>query len=1123
LKAHSTNNLPGCSCPTDEILTAIIAGSATLSVEIDEHIQGCATCQDRLSVLSDQSDLKTTSPPVADFSPAWRRVREFLKAHPPVPEFETSADYPEIPGYEIKSVLGRGVTSVVYAARELALSRLVAIKLYHQRVEPSDEGSRFHREKLAVANLHHPHVVQLHSVGEYQGRPYLVLEYAEGASLADRLDGQPWPPRKAAELVCTLANTVSYAHDMGIIHRDLKPANVVFTEGEILKIADFGLSTNVNKGKGNKSGFGLGTPGYTAPEQLSESEAAEGYSQSVDVYSLGAILYELLTGRPPFRASRQIDTIYQTIHQSPVPPRRLEPGIPLDLEVICLKCLEKKTASRYQFAGDLADELRRFLVGEPIMARPGSMMERVWKLVKRHPVIASGLMITTVLLATTGILLFGLWQTAEKALLVERDLKEEAKRRSAIEKGHAREAQKRNAQLQLDQAIHLCDQGEVAEGTAIFSSLAPQLGDRDPSLMALLRRNRSAWERRNCFEEHRIQQAEPLVTVAINPDGSLFALGKPRGFTIWEVATGEARGDFHEYGEGLRGIGWSRSGGEVAAWGNDGIRVWDSSGRQKGHFLQGELVDRISSLPSDHWLAVAGTNWAVFTCSNPSGMSKTQALKASVREFGILEKNNQILFILTDGTLARCCPKAGQILETANSEIQSIEVAAVSSGGKAVVAGGGKMQIFSIEETILPASPMMLPRSLGKLAISDHPFPLIVGFFSQTSDGDCEMRVWEAATGIQVGVTRCENWPTEITHSVDGKRILVAGKRRASLWLNLFDKPIEIPIGYSPVNALAISKDGRVAIVGRGARNDEINPVQPFAQVWRLPPDPLAGCSLMVPGVRALEIDHEGHLFMADKDGLLIKADPSNPGCQTTICSLPGPVRGLLLHPEGDFILAACDDTIHILNPSSGAPIRSPIRFKYPLRSYSLSHDGRHLAIGGRWNQYAVWDTGIWRPVNQVETLKQSFGYVGFLANGAILAGELNGKVSIREAQTGKLLVGFQLPCTLNCAALSPDGNTLAVGSMQRGLRLVDSMTGSELLKPFVLPEPVVDIVWHPDGHSIFARNSFGVVRQFDTATMKPIGPPVAERASSLVVSREGKAVWLAHPRHVTSLVISDD
>ncbi|MFM8932506.1 MAG: WD40 repeat domain-containing protein, partial [Gemmataceae bacterium] len=251
--------------------------------------------------------------------------------------------------------------------------------------------------------------------------------------------------------------------------------------------------------------------------------------------------------------------------------------------------------------------------------------------------------------------------------------------------------------------------------------------------------------------------------------------------------------------------------------------------------------------------------------------------------------------------------------------------------------------------------------------------------------------------------------------------------------------------------------------------------------------------------------------------------DPVNPGRHAAIAHLPGPIGGLLAHPDGDFILAACDNMIHILDPFSGSPIRPPIQFKYPLRGYSLSRDGSHLAIGGRWNQYAVWDTTNWEKVQSFENLKQSFGFVGFLANGAILAGELNGKVSIREAQTGKLLAGFQLPCTLNCAALSPDGNTLAIGSMQRGLRLVDSMTGIELMKPFILPEPAVEIVWHPDGHSIFARNTLGMVRQFDTATLRPIGPPIAERASSLAVSREGGVVWIAHPRHVFSRAISDE
>jgi hypothetical protein len=288
-----------------------------------------------------------------------------------------------LPGYEILGELGRGGMGVVYKARQVGLNRLVALKMILAGGHASaGELDRFRTEGKAVARLQHPNVVAIHEVGEQNGLPYFSLEYCEGGSLAARLHGTPWEPAKAAALVETLALAMQAAHERGIIHRDLKPANILLAEDGTPKITDFGLAKQLDSAAGRTAtGAILGTPSYMAPEQAA---GAKEIGPAADVYALGAVLYELLTGRPPFRAGTDFDTMMQVLEREPVPPTRLNPSVPRDLETICLRCLEKEPARRYDSAVALAEELGRFRAGEPILARPPGPVERLNRWVARN-------------------------------------------------------------------------------------------------------------------------------------------------------------------------------------------------------------------------------------------------------------------------------------------------------------------------------------------------------------------------------------------------------------------------------------------------------------------------------------------------------------------------------------------------------------------------------------------------------------------------------------------------------------------------------------------------------------------------------------------------------------------
>jgi serine/threonine protein kinase len=298
-----------------------------------------------------------------------------------------SAGWPEIPGYEILDEVGRGGMGVVYKARQTSLNRIVALKMILAGSHAGQEAiARFLREAETIARLKHPHVVQVHEFGSHESKPFFSLEYLEGGSLADKLRGEPQPPMQAAQTADVLARAVEAAHAQGIVHRDLKPANVLLTTDGIPKLTDFGLAKQGDSGM-TATGQVLGTPSYMAPEQAEGKTRVVG--PAADIYALGAILYELLTGRPPFRGTSAWDTLQMVVGTEPVALRQLQPKVPRDLETICLKCLHKDPGRRYGSALALAEDLHRFLNDEPIHARPIHVLERMMRWARRSPRVAA--------------------------------------------------------------------------------------------------------------------------------------------------------------------------------------------------------------------------------------------------------------------------------------------------------------------------------------------------------------------------------------------------------------------------------------------------------------------------------------------------------------------------------------------------------------------------------------------------------------------------------------------------------------------------------------------------------------------------------------------------------------
>jgi serine/threonine-protein kinase len=394
---------------------------------------------------------------------------------------------PQVPGHEVEAILGHGGMGIVYRARQRALDRSVAVKmLLAGPFAGPRELERFRRETAALACLRHPNIVQVYDAGAVDGRPYFTMELIEGGSLAQKLAGAPQPAHQAAALVALLAGAVQAAHDCGIVHRDLKPANILLTADGVPKISDFGLARRLEGGAElTQSGVPMGTPSYMAPEQARGRAGALG--PAVDVYALGATLYELLTGRPPFQGDTVAETLRQVMDQEPVPPARLNRGVPHDLETICLKCLHKAPARRYASAAELAEDLDRFLTGKPIRGRPVGVAERAVKWGRRRPAAALLLAVLVVMAASAAGI--GAWLRHKEGQAREAV-------RTALERADVQRREERWAEAQL---ILTEAESHLAEANS------PQLEER-------LRRAQADY--RIAADLERVRESSPLL-----PDG----------------------------------------------------------------------------------------------------------------------------------------------------------------------------------------------------------------------------------------------------------------------------------------------------------------------------------------------------------------------------------------------------------------------------------------------------------------------------------------------------------------------------------------------------------------------------------------------------------------------------
>ena len=458
--------------------------------------------------------------------------------------------------YELLEEIARGGMGVVYRARQKSLSRIVAVKmlLFGDR-SGKDLAHRFRTEAAAAASLQHPNIVAIHEVSAHEGQPFFVMDFIEGQSLARLAGGQPLPATRAARYVKLIAEAIHYAHERGILHRDLKPSNVLIDPFDQPRVTDFGLAKRLHHDSElTLSGQVLGSPNYMPPEQAAAKRGLVG--RRSDVYSLGAILYHLLTGRPPFVGETLTDTLQDVVNQEPASPRLLNPSVAPDLETLCLKCLEKEPARRYQTAQALAEDLDRFLRAEPIQARPVGPAGKVWRWCRRKPVVA-GLVVALHLVLAIGLAgILWQWQRAEKGELAARTSELDARQKAYA--SDMNRLQQELAQNNLGRAQELLNRHRPDQPP----------GFRDPrSTIKDLR----GWEWRY----------------------------------LWRQCQGEQRFILGEHTNGASAVGVLANGKTVFSAGHDKVvRLWDlESRRQVGLLPHPDEIIGAAASPDGHWLA----------------------------------------------------------------------------------------------------------------------------------------------------------------------------------------------------------------------------------------------------------------------------------------------------------------------------------------------------------------------------------------------------------------------------------------------------------------------------------------------------------------------------------------
>lgn len=955
--------------------------------------------------------------------------------------------------YEVLEEIGRGSVGVVYKARHESLNRLVALKMVLAGTHAADsERTRFRIEAEAAARLQHPNIVQIFEVGEADGHLLLALEYVPGGTLAMKLAGRPQPATPAARLIETLARAVDHAHRQEIIHRDLKPANVLLAGDGTPKITDFGLAKLLDRQElQTATGSIIGTPCYMAPEQAAGPTSAVGVA--TDVYALGAILYEMLTGRPPFRAQALMETLRQVVTDDPLPPERLQPRIPRDLATICMKCLRKEPSGRYADAAALAEDLCRFQAGEPILARPAGAWERGWKWAKRRPSTAAFLGVS--IMASLSLLLGSLWYNAQltQAVTDARRLQTEAKEAAA-------EADRQRADAQARAEV-IRKQHEYARRTLLTIQLAQveEIWKADsPRARKLLEdAERCPPELRDfawglyyhlCTRDRVLNfpRTYRVERIALAPDGKTLATSGADGrVRLWDAATGAEVIALPEQGHGTPCLAFSPDGRVLASGGHHRlVRIWDAeTGREKGAFKgHTSLVFAVAFSPDGKVVASGGSDGTVrlWGLEEPGTTA-------------VLRGHTGLVYALAfspDGSTLASADKEGQVRlwDVAREK----ECGSFSLGYKADVPwltftpDGKQLALLDARSRAVSFwGTGSLQRVREYRALASHVRSAALstdGLSLVLANDDQTVCVYDPNTGVERYHLWSDPRPAmRLDFSADGKTLatLVDSGMICHLWSTETRRnPVTEPASMNQrITCLACNTSGKVFAVGDS---------EGIIRLW----DAQARCE------QALIGNHRSRLWamaFSPKSALLVTAGEDhlakiwNLETRQVVQTLRGHqqrILGIAFSPDGTTIATASEDgTVKLWNPVDGSELVTlrGTGSNSKMTAVTFSPDGKYLVTGSADGTIRLWDVAT-RQAREARTEHaDAVLFVVYSLDGRQLAtGGRDGTVKLWDGE--RFTVRFTLQGYSGfafSAAFTPDGQTLATGS---GLRRTINVPG---------------------------------------------------------------------------------
>jgi WD40 repeat protein/predicted Ser/Thr protein kinase len=1110
--------MTGGACPDFDRLLRFLEGTAPgVDVDVDDetvadHIERCAACKAELDRLTAATEL-----------PALRAARSGREASADLaflrdlkgldprrlgesPAVGSTAGSPpiEVPGYEVMGELGRGGAGVVYHARHRILGRPVAIKMLHPSLFPTEaDRNRLRAEAQAVARLQHPNVVQLYEVGEAGGSPYLVLEYIAGGTLESYLAGRPQPPREAAALVETLARAVHAAHLKQIIHRDLKPANILLADDSTPKITDFGLAKRLDRTASGLTQTLSGTPAYMSPEQVPEQAAeppVRPITRATDIYALGVILYEVLTGRPPFLGTDWVTTLLQVVRRAPVPPRELQPGTPRDLETICLKCLEKEPARRYATAEDLAGDLNRYLDDQPIRARPVMLPGRLARWARRNPVPA-GLLTA---LVSTGLSAFLaiLWQWRKADALA--DSLAAANRVAEERRLRAVDAQQRAEQASAEARRRgTAERWERYRSNMAAAAAALQLFNSSTARRAL---DAAPEEHRNWEWRHLHSQLHNARTVIpgglLSPDSfSQSPIRNPsreqlatvdrdgRAIQLWDLSAGKATTVLRGHEGPVSALAFSPDGKRLASGSGDNtIRLWDTPAGNEVVVLRGHET-------TVEWLSYSPDGRRICSLDRASARLWDTTNGRAIAVLGGPVAHLTALFPPDGGQLIlglerQVCvfdATTGQRIAVLGSHEGHVDHLVVSPDGKRIASHGYDEKTIRLWDAATRQEVAVLRGDLEytpALAFSPDGSRLVSGGVYPDS---C-VRLWEAATGRPIAeMPGHSNTLRSVAFSGDGRRIVSASlDQTAWLWDGVTGQPIVPLRGHTEGlwNA-AFSPDGRRVVTASADRT---------LRLW----DATSGDLIAV--LRGHNEEVRGAAFAADGALLVSRsADGEARVWDLALAERNGILRGhesfvydVAFSPDGtQAASAAWDGTVRLWDVTTGrqtALLRhehSRLNAKI-VSSVAWHPGGGQVASVTRGDTITLWDLASGKPRHIFTAPAGQWSgdtRAIFDPTGKLLAaGSRDGSVRLWDVATGEpagVLQGHRGPAL--DVAFSPDGKTLASAGTDSTVRLWDVATRAAVR---VLPgDEGYRIAYSANGRLIAASTLRGHVRLWDAHT----------------------------------------